>query len=117
MRSQRPWASRLGLSCARRKPSVCTARKSARYGIGMLQQHILALLTLLALLILLALLALLALLPRSLPKPPKNAKSAKKINGALALLEECDPENPGDRARSFFRDLHSRNLGGNANSL
>jgi hypothetical protein len=102
-----------GPSCAQRKPSVCTARKRARYGIGLLQQHILAVLTLLA---------LLALLPRSPPKPPKNAnnakaairedlletnndmkmaknaKSAKVTNGALALLEECRSENPGDRA-------------------
>ena len=31
-------------------------------------------------------------------KMAKNAKSAQVTNGALALLEECGSENPGDRA-------------------
>lgn len=32
-------------------------------------------------------------------KMAKNAKSAKVTNDALALLEACDSENPGDRGR------------------
>jgi hypothetical protein len=50
-------------------------------------------------------------------KMAKNTKSARETDGAFALLEAGDSESSGERARSFFRGVHSRNLCGDANSL